>query len=152
MEDFSFDSSNIRMMLQKEEQKTIQKQYHNFMVDNLNLNEDKIKEYYPSFEQFIGKLNDGKLKDAIRYKNKSFLFHLMNMKQNARERELKRLTKNFSQFISNVGHDTDINLLNFAITLENISESLNARESKGDKQTMADAWSNLLQSEMNKIL
>ena len=76
----------------------------------------------------------------------------MNMKQNARERELKRLTKNFSHFISNVGHDTDINLLNFAITLENISENLNARESKSDKQTMADAWSNLLQSEMNKIL
>lgn len=152
MKDFSFDSSNIRMMLQKEEQKTIQKQYHNFMSDNLNLNEEIIDEYYPSFEQFIGRLNDGKLKEAIRHKNKSFLFHLMNMKQNARERELKRLTKNFSHFISNVGHDTDINLLNFAMTLENISENLNARESKSDKQTMADAWSNLLQSEMNKIL
>jgi len=75
----------------------------------------------------------------------------MNMKQNARERELKRLTKNFSHFIGNVGHDTDTNLLNFATTLETISENINARENKNDKQTMADAWSNLLQREMKKI-
>jgi hypothetical protein len=151
MDGFTFDSSNIRMMLENEEQKTIQRQYHNFMSDNLNINEEVIDEYYPSFEQFIGKLNDGKIKEAIKNKNKSFLFHLMNMKQNARERELKRLTKNFSHFIGNVGHDTDTNLLNFATTLETISENINARENKNDKQTMADAWSNLLQREMKKI-
>ena len=151
MDGFTFDSSNIRMMLENEEQKTIQRQYHNFMSDNLNINEEIIDEYYPSFEQFIGKLNDGKIKEAIKNKNKSFLFHLMNMKQNARERELKRLTKNFSHFIGNVGHDTDTNLLNFATTLETISENINARENKNDKQTMADAWSNLLQREMKKI-
>ena len=138
-------------MLKNEEQKTIQKQYQSFMSNNLNVNDEVIDEYFPLFEQFIKNLNGGNIKEAIKYKNKSFLYHLMSMKQNARERELKRLTKNFSQFISNVGHETDDNLLNFATTLETVSEAINAREHKNDKQTMADAWSNLLQREINKL-
>ena len=151
MKGFTFDSSSIRLMLKNEEQKTIQRQYQNFMSTNLNVNDETIDDYFPLFEQFIEKLNQGNIKEAIRYKNKSFLYHLMNLKQNARERELKRLTKNFSHFISNVGHQTDDNLLNFATTLETVSETINARDFKNDKQTMANAWSNLLQKEINKI-
>ena len=148
MDLIKFDSSKIRAMLNQTQDATIKKQYQDFMGNNFNIESQDVEKLYPTFVDFIGYVNSGNIKQIVNKKNDSFVFKLMSLKQNARERELRRLTTNFSQFIGEVGHERERQVINFADDLKDIASNINAREIKTDKQSMADAWSKVLHEEM----
>jgi len=147
MVDLNFDSSKIKDMLYLEEKRTIRNQYDNFMNDNFDSEDVNVEELYPIFETFLQTLNKGNLKRIVK-PNNSFLYQIMSLKQNARERELRRLTLEFSDFIGQVGHERKEPILSFAEDLKCVASEINARENKGDKQSMSDAWKNMLHNEL----
>ena len=130
-----------------EEQRTIRGQYDSFMYSNFDIEDNDVEELFPKFETFLQSLNKGNIKRTIK-PNNSFLYQIMSLKQNARERELRRLTLDFSNFIQGVGHERKKPIITFAKDLKKVAEEMNAREIKEDKQSMTDAWKNLLKCEL----
>jgi len=142
-----FDSSKIKDMLYLEEKRTIKNQYQNFMNANFEADKVDVEELFPTFETFLQLLNKGNLKRIVKPSN-SFIYQIMSLKQNARERELRRLTLEFSDFIGRVGHERKESIISFAEDLKCVAIDINAREHKGDKQSMSEAWKNILHDEL----
>ena len=77
----------------------------------------------------------------------------MSMKQNARERELRRLTYELSYFIEDLGHDrTYYNSpqVVMARTLREAADMIEPRKNKTPKESMNEAWRRELVSEVEQ--
>ena len=97
--------------------------------------------FQPSFLDDLDKVETDEKKYSEIVKNE-FLDKIISYKSNAREKELRRLTIELSDFIISLGHNFDKNHAKdyFAIQLKNIANQISPKESKSSKESMNDAW------------
>ena len=77
----------------------------------------------------------------------------MSLKQNARERELRRLTYEISYFIEGLGHDrTYYNSpqVVMAEVLREVADTIEPRKNKTPKESMNEAWRRELITEIEQ--
>ena len=107
--------------------------------------------------QFIDTLDDNELeinKKVLLIVKSPFFEKVLTFKNNAREKELRRLTINLSDFIRDLGH----NRANLSTHPQNIvskiikeiANEIEPRKLKAPKVSMNDAWRDTLISETEK--
>jgi len=137
--------SRIHELLSLEEDITIKRQFNNFISDKLpNNKHDTTEALFSDFKIFLDdldKVETDERKYAEIVKN-GFLDKIISYKSNAREKELRRLTIELSDFIISLGHNFDKNHPKdyFAIQLKSIANQISPKESKSSKESMNDAW------------
>lgn len=140
--------SRINDLLIHEEVLTIERQFNNFVsniipnseqVNNAQLYND-FKDLLKSFEEIESKKS--KKQDFKKVINSPFLNKIISYKSNAREKELRRLTIELSEFIESLGHNFDGNHSKdyFAMHLRNAAEYIKPKDNKSSKESMNDAW------------
>ena len=135
----------INALLSLEEDITIERQFNNFISNKLpNNNHDTTEALFSDFKIFLDDLDKVET-DEKKYSEivkNEFLDKIISYKSNAREKELRRLTIELSDFIISLGHNFDKNHPKdyFAIQLKNIANQISPKESKSSKESMNDAW------------
>tara|TARA_R110000824_G_scaffold73688_3_gene187631 strand:+ start:2004 stop:2453 length:450 start_codon:yes stop_codon:yes gene_type:complete len=145
------DFSKFKVLLEKEEELTIRNQFNSFMNGVITA-EDKnnIDTYYKDFQGFVNKIDSNKVNEVVKSK---FFHNVMGMKQNARERELRRLTYEISYFIEGLGHDrTYYNSpqVVMAEVLREVADTIEPRKNKTPKESMNEAWRRELITEIEQ--
>lgn len=145
------DLSKFRVLLEREEELTIRTQFDSFMGGLITVeDETTIDNLYENFQEFFDKIDTSELFEVI---NSDFFHSIMTLKQNARERELRRLTHDLSHFIEDLGHDrTYYNSPQVVVarTLREVADSIEPRKNKAPKESMNDAWRRELVREMKQ--
>ena len=142
-------------LLYVEENNTIKYQFNNFTTEFLSPPQNK--ELYTDFMQFIDTLDDNELeinKKVLLIVKSPLFAKALTFKNNAREKELRRLTINLSDFIRDLGH----NRANLSTHPQNIvskiikeiANEIEPRKLKAPKVSMNDAWRDTLISETEK--
>ena len=156
------DLSNIinkyTALLEVEESNTIRYQFESFMNEFLSLDESDLSEdLYEDFDYFINTLEDNNKnvqKKIIDIVQSGFIQKILTYKTNAREKELRRLTLDLSDFIESLGHERGTNRNRpqhqIAASLRMVAKDIEPRKQKGPKQSMNDAWRESLIAEMVK--
>ncbi len=142
-------------LLYKEENNTIKYQFNNFTTEYLSTPQND--ELYIDFMQFIDTLDDGDLeinKKVLLIVKSPFFEKVLTFKNNAREKELRRLTINLSDFIRDLGHNR-ANVSTHPQTvvskiIKEIANDIEPRKLKAPKVSMNDAWRDTLISETEK--
>jgi len=135
----------INALLSLEEDITIERQFNNFISNKLpNNKHDTTEALFSDFKVFLDDLDKVET-DEKKYSEivkNEFLDKIISYKSNAREKELRRLTIELSDFIISLGHNFDKNHPKdyFAIQLKNIANQISPKESKSSKESMNDAW------------
>jgi len=136
----------INALLVLEEDITIERQFNNFIDSKLpNNKSDNNEELFIDFKSFLNHFDDIDSSSKNDYKhivNSQFLDKIISYKSNAREKELRRLTIELSDFIITLGHNYDENHPKdyFAKQLKSIANQITPKESKSSKESMNDAW------------
>ena len=136
----------INALLVLEEDITIERQFTEFIESKLpHNNEDKYEELFVDFKSFLNHFNvieKSKTRDYKDIVTSQFLNKIISYKSNAREKELRRLTIELSDFIISLGHNYDENHPKdyFANQLKSIAHQITPKESKSSKESMNDAW------------
>lgn len=145
------DLSKFRTLLEKEEGLTIRNQFDSFISELITSeDESEVDSLYMDFQKFIDKIDSDKVCDVV---NSKFFHSIMTLKQNARERELRRLTYDLSYFIEELGHDrTYYNSPQVIVarTLREVADTIEPRKSKAPKESMNDAWRRELVTEIKQ--
>ena len=145
------DLSKFKVLLEKEEELTIRNQFNSFMGGVITTeHKPNIDNYYKDFQKFVNKIDSNKVNEVVKSK---FFHNIMSMKQNARERELRRLTYELSYFIEDLGHDrTYYNSpqVVMARTLREVADAIEPRKNKTPKESMNEAWRRELVSEVEQ--
>lgn len=138
----------INNLLIQEEVLTIERQFDDFVNNIIPNNEIKnntqlykdFQDLLESFEEI--KLKDYKKEDFKKIINSPFLNKIISYKSNAREKELRRLTIELSEFIESLGHNYGGNHPKdyFAKHLKNAAEKIKPKDNKSSKESMNDAW------------
>ena len=142
-------------LLYMEENNTIKYQFNNFT--NEYLSTPQHDELYGDFMKFIDTLDDNDLEinqKVLCIVKSPFFEKVLTFKNNAREKELRRLTINLSDFIRDLGHNRGNvsthpqNIVSRII--KDIANEIEPRKLKGPKISMNDAWRDTLISETEK--
>ena len=148
---FATDLSKFKQLLEKEEELTIRGQFDSFIGDMVvNDGQDDVEALYGEFQTFVEKIDSNEVHDLV---NSKFFTNIMTFKQNARERELRRLTHDLSYFIEGLGHNrTYYNSPQVIVArnLREVADSIEPRKNKSPKESMNDAWRRELVSEMKQ--
>jgi hypothetical protein len=135
----------INALLVLEENITIERQFNNFIDSKLPNNEKNSNQVlFNDFKTFLNDLDKVET-DEMQYGaivESKFLDKIISYKSNAREKELRRLTVELSDFIISIGHNFDKNHPKdyFATQLKSIANQITPKESKSSKESMNDAW------------
>ncbi len=135
----------INALLVLEENITIERQFNNFIGSKLPNNEENSNQVlFNDFKCFLTDLDkvESNELDYETVVNSQFLDKIISYKSNAREKELRRLTIELSDFIISIGHNFDKNHPKdyFASQLKSIANQITPKESKSSKESMNDAW------------
>ena len=146
--EFNGAIDRINDLLVHEEVLTIERQFNDF-VNNIIPNNEKSEDVqlYKDFQDLLKsfeemKLKDYKKQDFKKIINSPFLNKIISYKSNAREKELRRLTIELSEFIESLGHNYGGNHPKdyFAKHLKNTAEKIKPKDNKSSKESMNDAW------------
>jgi len=146
------DLSKFKTLLVKEEELTIRTQFNSFMGDLINGGKGgvTVDDLYDDFQIFVDGIDSSQMYEVV---NSKFFHNIMTLKNNARERELRRLTYDLSYFIEELGHDRtyyDSPQVIVARTLREVADIIEPRKSKTSKESMNEAWRRELISEMEQ--
>jgi len=153
-----FDVTNIinkySLLLEAEESNTINSQLESFLSDYLLYNKENIPtEMYEDFQVVMNIINDETLdldKRFIDIVKSDFFYNILTFKNNSREKELRRLTLELSDFIKGLGHKK-MTISNpqslIADRIRLVADDIEPRKYKNPKVSMNDAWCNCLVEE-----
>ena len=145
------DLSKFKVLLEREEEITIRNQFNSFMSGMITAEHGNNSDiYYKDFQKFVNKIDSNKVKEVVKSK---FFHNVMCMKQNARERELRRVTYELSYFIEGLGHDrTYYNSpqVVMAEVIREVADTIEPRKNKTPKETMNEAWRRELITEIEQ--
>ena len=147
-------------LLEMEREVTLKRQFKRFM--NIIGIEDQrvVDNYFPSFKNTLVVMDDENLttkQRLISIVESEFLFDIMRLKTTSRERELRRVTKELSTFISRAALDTQDEDTLFAQrllsnTLRIVATEIEPKENRQPNQPMLDAWVEALRTGMEEYL
>lgn len=147
-------------LLEMEREVTLKRQFKRFM--NIIGIEDQrvVDNYFPSFRNTLVVMDDENLttkQRLISIVESEFLFDIMRLKTTSRERELRRVTKELSTFISKAALDTQDEDTLFAQrllsnTLRIVATEIEPKENRQPNQPMLDAWVEALRTGMEEYL
>ena len=147
-------------LLEMEREVTLKRQFKRFM--NIIGIEDQrvVDNYFPSFRNTLVVMDDKDLSTKerlISIVESEFLFDIMRLKTTSRERELRRVTKELSTFISKAALDTQDEDTLFAQrllanTLRMVAIEIEPKENRQPNQPMLDAWGEELRTGMEEYL
>ena len=147
-------------LLEMEREVTLKRQFKRFM--NIIGIEDQrvVDNYFPRFRTTLVVMDDDNLSTKerlISIVESEFLFDIMRLKTTSRERELRRVTKELSSFISNAAIDTQDEDTLFAQrllskTLRMVATEIEPKENRLPNQPMLDAWVEALRAGMEDYL
>jgi len=147
-------------LLEMEREVTLKRQFKRFM--NIIGIEDQrvVDNYFPSFRNTLVVMDNKELSTKqrlISIVESEFLFDIMRLKTTSRERELRRVTKELSTFISQAALDTQDEDTLFAQrllanTLRMVAIEIEPKENRQPNQPMLDAWVEALRTGMEEYL
>ena len=147
-------------LLEMEREVTLKRQFKRFM--NIIGIEDQrvVDNYFPSFRNTLVVMDNEDLSTKqrlISIVESEFLFDIMRLKTTSRERELRRVTKELSTFISRAALDTQDEDTLFAQrllsnTLRIVATEIEPKENRQPNQPMLDAWVEALRTGMEEYL
>ena len=147
-------------LLEMEREVTLKRQFKRFM--NIIGIEDQrvVDNYFPSFRNTLVVMDNEDLttkQRLISIVESEFLFDIMRLKTTSRERELRRVTKELSTFISKAALDTQDEDTLFAQrllsnTLRIVATEIEPKENRQPNQPMLDAWVEALRTGMEEYL
>ena len=147
-------------LLEMEREVTLKRQFKRFM--NIIGIEDQrvVDNYFPSFRNTLVVMDNEDLSTKqrlISIVESEFLFDIMRLKTTSRERELRRVTKELSTFISKAALDTQDEDTLFAQrllsnTLRIVATEIEPKENRQPNQPMLDAWVEALRAGMEEYL
>ena len=147
-------------LLEMEREVTLKRQFKRFM--NIIGIEDQrvVDNYFPSFRNTLEVMDNKDLSTKqrlISIVESEFLFDIMRLKTTSRERELRRVTKELSTFISQAALDTQDEDTLFAQrllanTLRIVAIEIEPKENRQPNQPMLDAWVEALRTGMEEYL
>jgi hypothetical protein len=147
-------------LLEMEREVTLKRQFKRFM--NIIGIEDQrvVDNYFPSFRNTLVVMDNEDLSTKqrlISIVESEFLFDIMRLKTTSRERELRRVTKELSTFISKAALDTKDEDTLFAQrllsnTLRIVATEIEPKENRQPNQPMLDAWVEALRTGMEEYL
>ena len=147
-------------LLEMEREVTLKRQFKRFM--NIIGIEDQrvVDNYFPSFRNTLVVMDKEDLSTKqrlISIVESEFLFDIMRLKTTSRERELRRVTKELSTFISRAALDTQDEDTLFAQrllsnTLRIVATEIEPKENRQPNQPMLDAWVEALRTGMEEYL
>ena len=147
-------------LLEMEREVTLKRQFKRFM--NIIGIEDQrvVDNYFPSFRNTLVVMDNEDLSTKqrlISIVESEFLFDIMRLKTTSRERELRRVTKELSTFISQAALDTQDEDTLFAQrllsnTLRIVATEIEPKENRQPNQPMLDAWVEALRTGMEEYL
>lgn len=147
-------------LLQMEREVTLKRQFARFM-NTIGIQSDKvIDEYYPRFRKTVSVVENEELtiKDRmVSIVESDFLFDLMRLKTASRERELRRITKELSSFMTHAaieaGDDDSLFLQRLiSRSLTTIAEEIDPKENRTAGQPMTEAWISAMKTGMDAYL
>lgn len=152
--------SRYKDLLEMEREVTLKRQFKRFM--NIIGIEDQrvVDNYFPSFRNTLVVMDNEDLSTKqrlISIVESEFLFDIMRLKTTSRERELRRVTKELSTFISKAALDTQDEDTLFAQrllsnTLRVVATEIEPKENRQPNQPMLDAWVEALRAGMEEYL
>ena len=147
-------------LLEMEREVTLKRQFKRFM--NIIGIEDQrvVDNYFPSFRNTLVVMDNEDLSTKqrlISIVESEFLFDIMRLKTTSRERELRRVTKELSTFISKAALDTQDEDTLFAQrllsnTLRVVATEIEPKVNRQPNQPMLDAWVEALRTGMEEYL
>ena len=152
--------SRYKDLLEMEREVTLKRQFKRFM-NIIGIDDQRVVDnYFPSFRNTLVVMDDEKLSTKqrlISIVESEFLFDIMRLKTTSRERELRRVTKELSTFISKAALDTQDEDTLFAQrllsnTLRVVATEIEPKENRQPNQPMLDAWVEALRAGMEEYL
>ena len=147
-------------LLEMEREVTLKRQFKRFM-NIIGIEDQRVVDtYFPSFRNTLVVMDNEKLSTKerlISIVESEFLFDIMRLKTTSRERELRRVTKELSTFISKAALDTQDEDTLFAQrllsnTLRVVATEIEPKENRQPNQPMLDAWVEALRKGMEEYL
>lgn len=147
-------------LLEMEREVTLKRQFKRFM-NIIGIEDQKVVDnYFPSFRNTLVVMDNEDLSTKqrlISIVESEFLFDIMRLKTTSRERELRRVTKELSTFISQAALDTQDEDTLFAQrllsnTLRVVATEIEPKENRQPNQPMLDAWVEALRTGMEEYL
>lgn len=147
-------------LLEMEREVTLKRQFKRFM-NIIGIEDQRVVDtYFPSFRNTLVVMDNEKLSTKerlISIVESEFLFDIMRLKTTSRERELRRVTKELSTFISKAALDTQDEDTLFAQrllsnTLRIVATEIEPKENRQPNQPMLDAWVEALRAGMEEYL
>ena len=147
-------------LLEMEREVTLKRQFKRFM-NIIGIEDQKVvDDYFPSFRNTLVVMDNENLSTKerlISIVESEFLFDIMRLKTTSRERELRRVTKELSTFISKAALDTQDEDTLFAQrllsnTLRVVATEIEPKENRQPNQPMLDAWVEALRAGMEEYL
>jgi len=147
-------------LLEMEREVTLKRQFKRFM-NIIGIEDQKVVDnYFPSFRNTLVVMDNENLSTKerlISIVESEFLFDIMRLKTTSRERELRRVTKELSTFISKAALDTQDEDTLFAQrllsnTLRVVATEIEPKENRQPNQPMLDAWVEALRKGMEEYL
>ena len=152
--------SRYKDLLEMEREVTLKRQFKRFM-NIIGIEDQKVVDnYFPSFRNTLVVMDNEDLSTKqrlISIVESEFLFDIMRLKTTSRERELRRVTKELSTFISKAALDTQDEDTLFAQrllsnTLRVVAIEIEPKENRQPNQPMLDAWVDALRTGMEEYL
>jgi hypothetical protein len=152
--------SRYKDLLEMEREVTLKRQFKRFM-NIIGIEDQKVVDnYFPSFRNTLVVMDNEDLSTKqrlISIVESEFLFDIMRLKTTSRERELRRVTKELSTFISKAALDTQDEDTLFAQrllsnTLRVVATEIEPKENRQPNQPMLDAWVEALRTGMEEYL
>ena len=152
--------SRYKDLLEMEREVTLKRQFKRFM-NIIGIEDQKVVDnYFPSFRNTLVVMDNEDLSTKqrlISIVESEFLFDIMRLKTTSRERELRRVTKELSTFISKAALDTQDEDTLFAQrllsnTLRVVATEIEPKENRQPNQPMLDAWVEALRKGMEEYL
>ena len=147
-------------LLVMEREVTLKRQFKRFM-HIIGIDDQKVVDnYFPSFRNTLVVMDNENLSTKerlISIVESEFLFDIMRLKTTSRERELRRVTKELSTFISKAALDTQDEDTLFAQrllsnTLRVVATEIEPKENRQPNQPMLDAWVEALRAGIEEYL
>lgn len=147
-------------LLEMEREVTLKRQFARFM-NTIGISEDRIiDEYYPRFRSTVSVVeeDDKSIKDRmVHIVESDFLFDLMRLKTASRERELRRITKELSSFMTSAAieaGDEDSLFLQRLLSrsLASVANEIDPKENRTAGQPMTEAWISAMKDGMDAYL
>lgn len=140
-----------RDILEKEREATLRHQFMEFIKRMEVSDTERAESLYGDFQSFMNDIEDedAPLQERVTMAIQSdFLYQIMTLKNSSRERELRKITNELSQFIHKAAHNAETeqqfmrNLLSHS--LKAVADEIEPKKQRQPGQSMHEAWADAM--------